>query len=64
VERYGRETERILEDFLQALAGREGVDGRFLDEVRQMTVDGALGERSRIRRAVSMLKERADALSD
>jgi hypothetical protein len=64
VERYSRETERILDDFLRALAERRGVDGRFLAEVRQMTADQALAERSRIRRAVSMLKGRADELSD
>lgn len=63
-ERYSRETERILEDFLRALAEREGVDGRFLAEVRQMTADGALGDWSRIRSAVSMLKGRADGLLD
>mgnify|MGYP006296239945 FL=1 len=63
-ERYSRETERILEDFLRALAEREGVDGRFLAEVRQMTADGALADRSRIRWAVSMLKGRADGLLD
>ena len=63
-ERYSRETERILEDFVRALAEREGVDGRFLAEVRQMTTDGALGDRSRIRRAVSMLKGHADELPD
>jgi len=63
-EGYSRETERVLEDFLRALAEREGVDARFLAEVRQMTADGALEDRSRIRRAVSMLKGRGDELPD
>ena len=61
---YSEETQDILEDLLRMLSKYEEVDPDFLAELRKMTDEGELGDRTRIRRSISIIKAKADELQD
>jgi hypothetical protein len=61
---YSKEAQAILEDFLQTLSRRGDVDPDFLTDLRHLTMNGQLGNRSRIQRAIANLKVRADESKD
>ena len=59
---YSEQTQKILDDFLDALGQNEGIDSEFLEELRGMARSGTLDDRSRIQQAVADLEGRADEL--
>ena len=49
---------------MQTLSKSEDVDPDFLAELRRMTDEGELGNRTWIKRSIAILKAKADELQD
>jgi monomeric isocitrate dehydrogenase len=63
-QRYSEETQKILKDFLETLSKNRNIDADLLVELRQMTNDGNLGNRTRIQQSIAILEAKADELQD
>ena len=63
-QRYSEETRKILKDFLETLSKNRNIDADLLVELRQMTNDGNLGNRTRIQQSIAILEAKADELQD
>ena len=61
---YSEETQEILADLLQMLSTCKDIAPDFLAELRKMTDEGELGDRTRIRRSIAIIKAKADELQD
>lgn len=55
---YTEQTERILQDFLDALEKEAAVDRAFLADIKRMARDGALSHRSRVQTAMANMEKR------
>jgi hypothetical protein len=59
---YSEQTQKILDDFLDALGESVDIDSAFLAELREMAHSGTLDDRNRIQQAVTDLEGRANVL--
>jgi hypothetical protein len=61
---YTEQTQRILQDLLDALEKGTDVDRAFLEDVRRMTADGTLANRAQVRAAIERLENRPGGQAD
>ena len=59
---YSKETQSILDDFLQSLDRGGEIDPDFFADLRQMMEDGKLDDRAQIRQAIAALEAKAHDL--
>ncbi|MDT8306639.1 MAG: hypothetical protein RRC07_11950 [Anaerolineae bacterium] len=61
---YSQETGRILDDFLQALGQRGGVDRQLLDALHELRADEGLSSPTRVQQVVEQLQQARRAAQD